>query len=110
MSTRVRGLRALGTDSVVDNRHLTTLMPRSTTCARPVRAERADERNRPGTAGGSGSGSWRYPPGWTTTTRGRTRTQPGTVLLVVIIIAVIPWRHVFARFVTAPAGPWRRRS
>lgn len=40
---------------------------------------------------------------------GATRTQAGAVLWVVIIIAVIPWRHVFAQFVTAPADPWRRR-
>jgi hypothetical protein len=40
---------------------------------------------------------------------GTTRTQTGTVLLVVIIIAVIPWRYVFAQFVAAPADPWRRR-
>ena len=30
--------------------------------------------------------------------------------LVVVIIAVIPWRYVFAQFVIAPADPWRRRS
>jgi hypothetical protein len=40
---------------------------------------------------------------------GDTRDQAGTVLLVVIIIAVIPWRHVLTRFVTAPGDPWRRR-
>jgi hypothetical protein len=39
---------------------------------------------------------------------GATRTQTGAVLWVVIIIAVIPWRHVFAQYVTAPADPWRR--
>ena len=40
---------------------------------------------------------------------GATRTQAGTIALGVIIIAVIPWRHVFAQFVAAPAEPWRRR-
>jgi hypothetical protein len=41
---------------------------------------------------------------------GAYRTEAGAVLLVVVIIAAIPWRHVFARFVTAPADPWRRRK
>jgi hypothetical protein len=40
--------------------------------------------------------------------QGATRTQTGTLLWVVIIIAVIPWRHVFTRFALAPAEPWRR--
>jgi len=39
---------------------------------------------------------------------GATRTQAGTVLSVVIFIAVVPWRLVLARYVTAPAEPWRR--
>ena len=39
---------------------------------------------------------------------GATRTQTGAVLWVVIIIAVIPWRHVLAQYVKAPAEPWRR--
>ncbi len=39
---------------------------------------------------------------------GATRTQAGEVLWVGIIIAVIPWRHVLAQYVTAPADPWRR--
>jgi hypothetical protein len=39
---------------------------------------------------------------------GDTRTQAGTILWVVIIIAVIPWRQVLSQFVTAPAEPWRR--
>lgn len=39
---------------------------------------------------------------------GATRTQAGAVLWVVIIIAVIPWRHVFTQYVLAPADPWRR--
>jgi hypothetical protein len=38
---------------------------------------------------------------------GATRTQTGTVLWVVVIIAVIPWRQVLAQYVTAPAEPWR---
>lgn len=39
---------------------------------------------------------------------GATRTQAGVVLWVVIIIAVIPWRHVFAQYVMAPGEPWLR--
>ena len=39
---------------------------------------------------------------------GATRTQAGAVLWVVIIIAVIPWRHVLAQYVLAPGEPWRR--
>jgi hypothetical protein len=39
---------------------------------------------------------------------GATRTQAGTVLWVVIIVAVIPWRHVLAQYVMAPGEPWRR--
>lgn len=41
---------------------------------------------------------------------GATREQAGAVLWVAIIIAVIPWRHVLAQYVTASAEPWRRRS
>jgi hypothetical protein len=41
---------------------------------------------------------------------GATRAQTGEVLWVVVIIAVIPWRHAFAQFVTAPAEPWRRQT
>ena len=40
---------------------------------------------------------------------GALRTQLGAVALVVVIIAVIPWRYVFAQFLDAPADPWRRR-
>ena len=40
---------------------------------------------------------------------GSTREQAGTVLWVIIIIAVIPWRYVFTQFLTAPGDPWRRR-
>ena len=39
---------------------------------------------------------------------GATRTQAGAVLWVVIIIAVIPWRHVLSQYVMAPGDPWRR--
>lgn len=39
---------------------------------------------------------------------GATRTQAGAVLWVVIIIAVIPWRHVLAQYLMAPGEPWRR--
>jgi hypothetical protein len=39
---------------------------------------------------------------------GATRVQAGTVLWVVIVIAVIPWRLVLAQYVTAPGEPWRR--
>jgi len=42
--------------------------------------------------------------------RGATRDQTGEVLWVVVIIAVIPWRHAFAQFVTSPAEPWRRQT
>jgi hypothetical protein len=37
-----------------------------------------------------------------------TRNQAGTVLWVVVIIAVIPWRHVLKQYVLAPGEPWRR--
>jgi hypothetical protein len=40
---------------------------------------------------------------------GDTRAQAGAVLWVVIIIAVIPWRYVLARYVTAPGDPLHRR-
>jgi hypothetical protein len=40
---------------------------------------------------------------------GATRDQADTVLLVVIVIAVIPWRYVFTRFVGATGDPWRSR-
>jgi hypothetical protein len=39
---------------------------------------------------------------------GATREQAGTVLWVVIIIAVIPWRHALTQYVMAPSEPWRR--
>jgi hypothetical protein len=31
-----------------------------------------------------------------------------SVLRVVVIIAVIPWRQVFTRYVTTPGEKWRR--
>ena len=37
-----------------------------------------------------------------------TREQTAKVLWVVIIIAVIPWRHVLTHYVLAPGQPWRR--
>lgn len=37
-----------------------------------------------------------------------TREQVGIVLLVVIVIAVIPWRHVFRRYILTPGDPWRQ--
>ena len=36
---------------------------------------------------------------------GATRTQAGAVLWVVVIIAVIPWRHVLAQYLLAPGEP-----
>jgi hypothetical protein len=39
---------------------------------------------------------------------GATREQAGTILWVAIIIAVIPWRHVFVQYVMTPGQPWRR--
>ena len=37
-----------------------------------------------------------------------TLEQASWVLWVVIIIAVIPWRHVLTQYVMAPGDPWRR--
>ena len=39
---------------------------------------------------------------------GATRTQAAAVLWVVIIIAVIPWRHVLTQYVITRGDPWRR--
>jgi len=39
---------------------------------------------------------------------GATSQEAGKVLWVVIIIAVIPWRHVFTGYLMAPGEPWRR--
>lgn len=39
---------------------------------------------------------------------GATRNQTFDLLWVVLIIAVIPWRHVLAQYVMAPGDPWRR--
>ena len=41
---------------------------------------------------------------------GATRTQTGTVLWVVVIIAVIPWHHVFTQYAMAPGESWRSTS
>jgi hypothetical protein len=39
---------------------------------------------------------------------GATAGQVTLLLWVVIIIAVIPWRHVLSQYVTSPGEPWRR--
>jgi hypothetical protein len=39
---------------------------------------------------------------------GDTLDQTFTVLWVVVIIAVIPWRHVINQYVLAAGDPWRR--
>jgi hypothetical protein len=41
---------------------------------------------------------------------GATLHQTGTVLWVVIIMAVIPWRHVLSQYVLAPGDAWRRAA
>ena len=38
---------------------------------------------------------------------GATREQASAVLWVVIVIAVVPWRHVVSRFVLARGERWR---
>ncbi len=38
---------------------------------------------------------------------GAAKEQAGTVLWVVIIMAVIPWRYVFNQFLTGRGEPWR---
>ena len=38
---------------------------------------------------------------------GATREQAGAVLWVIVIIAVIPWRHVVSQFVLARGERWR---
>ena len=38
---------------------------------------------------------------------GATREQAGAVLWAVIIIAVIPWRHVWTHYVRTPGDAWR---
>jgi hypothetical protein len=43
------------------------------------------------------------------TLTGATRDQAGTVLWVVIVIAVIPWRYVVTRYVIGSGDPWRSR-
>jgi hypothetical protein len=42
------------------------------------------------------------------TLEGETREQAGKILWVVIVMAVIPWRHVLTSYVTATGQPWRR--
>jgi hypothetical protein len=39
---------------------------------------------------------------------GATLDQTGAILWVVIIMAVIPWRHVLTQYVMAPGDAWRR--
>jgi hypothetical protein len=39
--------------------------------------------------------------------RGATREQAGAVLWVVVIVAVVPWRHVVHQYFKAPGDPWR---
>ena len=39
---------------------------------------------------------------------GATRQQTGDVLFVVVIIAVIPWRHVVDQYGRTAGDPWRR--
>ena len=39
---------------------------------------------------------------------GATREQAGTVLWVVIIIAVVPWRHALSQYALASSEPWRQ--
>jgi hypothetical protein len=48
-------------------------------------------------------------PQWTNGTLDEaTAAQTGDVLWVVVVIAVIPWRHVLTQYVTAQGTPWRR--
>ena len=53
-------------------------------------------------------GAVALPLWWDDQLDGATRDQTGAVLWVVIIIAVIPWRHVLAQYAKAPAEPSRR--
>jgi hypothetical protein len=48
------------------------------------------------------------PPWLDGTLEGASREQAATALRVVIIIAVIPWRHVLDQYGTAHREPWRR--
>jgi vacuolar-type H+-ATPase subunit I/STV1 len=47
---------------------------------------------------------------WNDQLSGATRVQVGWVLWVAIVIAVIPWRHVWVRYVSTPGEPWRTRK
>jgi hypothetical protein len=40
---------------------------------------------------------------------GAAREQTNAVLWVVIIVAVVPWRHLLTQYLTVPGEPWRRR-
>jgi hypothetical protein len=44
---------------------------------------------------------------WDGELEGAALTRVGEILWVVIIIAVIPWRHVLTQYVRAPGAPWR---
>ena len=45
---------------------------------------------------------------WNHELHGATLDRVGELLWVVIIIAVIPWRHVLTQYLIAPGEPWRR--
>jgi hypothetical protein len=45
---------------------------------------------------------------WNDELQGATLDRVGEILWVVIIVAVIPWRHVLTRYVTAAGEPWRQ--
>jgi hypothetical protein len=47
---------------------------------------------------------------WNDQLSGATHVHLSAVLWVAIVIAVIPWRHVFNRYLSAPAEPWRNRK
>jgi hypothetical protein len=47
---------------------------------------------------------------WDDELQGATLERTGEILWVIIVIAVIPWRHVLTQYVMAPGDPWRRRS
>ena len=48
-------------------------------------------------------------PSWLDgTLDGAVRQQTGDVLWVVLVLAVLPWRHVFTQYVIAAGDPWRR--
>jgi hypothetical protein len=47
---------------------------------------------------------------WDDRLEGAPREQTGAVLWVVLIVAVIPWRHAVTQYLRAPGDPWRRRA